>query len=112
MATVLRSPLKAILDAVEARLAAKTAISAARIRQVARHQREVPHLDGDQDLLLRVRGFVADYQGHRDRHDCRIVRKLSVVLRTRLELDESGGDELYLGDASGGATVREEDVID
>lgn len=109
---VIRASLNAVRVAVAAQLALRTAIPAAHIRQIARHQRSIPHLDGDQDILLRWRGFRADSQQHRDRHDCRIVRRLSVVLRTRFELDEVGGDEQWLGDTTGGIIVREEDILD
>lgn len=116
MATVNRSKLEAILDAVQAQLASVTGIDTSHIRRLARHQRKLPApLDGQRELLLRIRGFWAERVKHRDRHDCRIARKLSVIVRCRTELDEQGGDEVLIGadtDDDKGLDVTENSVID
>src|SRR5436190_14121577 len=95
--TVLRSSLRTVLAAVKGRLVDQTGIDASRVMIVARQQKKIPHLAGDQDILLRTGGFKF-VPGIRDRHDARIRRQLSVILRTRWELDEADSDEHWLTD--------------
>lgn len=108
---VLRSSLSRVLDAVKDWLVAQLGLPATRVLKVARDPRLVPHLNGDQDILLRPRGFTP-VAANRGRDDCRIHRRLSVVIRSRLELDEADQDEKWLEHATGGAVVFEEDVLD
>src|SRR5262249_38123679 len=110
--TVLRARLGQVLAAVKARIEFWKGIQdEGRVRVVARQQKKLPHLVGDQDVLIRARGCDG-VVGLRDRHDYRIRRRLSVVIRSRWEVDEADSDERWLVDDPSGASIWEEDVID
>ena len=107
----LRSSLRTVLASIRTQLATVTGLAESRIRLVSRDPRRVPQFDGDQDILLRIGGFRAD-PAHRDRHDCRIMRQLHIIARTRLDLDEADADDLWLTKDVGGSIVLEELIID
>jgi hypothetical protein len=106
----LRSSLNAVFASIKAYLAEETGLAAEFVRIIARRQRP-PKLIAGQDILLRDRGFTVD-GGNSDRHDCRIWRKLGVVIRTRYELDQAGSDEIWMTDLVEGNVVAEEEVMD
>jgi hypothetical protein len=97
-----RISLESILFACRTQLALVTGLPADRILPIARRDQDVPKLVGDQDILLRFRGFKADHQNHRDRHDCRLLHRLHVTVRTRFEMDSPDKDTRWLTDADKG----------
>lgn len=110
MPTVRRSSLNDVMAAAARALVAKLPIDASRVKQVARPGGKVPTFDGDQDIVLRWRGWRVA-KGHETRVDYRQYRRLEVILRTRSELDESGLDVAWLTDAVSGEVVFEEGVL-
>lgn len=85
-----------------------------RVILIARPQQKVPHLMGDQDVLLRVRGEspnanVIDAAG---RYDNRRERKVTVTMRCRALLDITGQDGIRLTDQTLGLLTLEDTVLD
>jgi hypothetical protein len=109
-ATVLRSSLTAIIPRLRTQLAAVTGLPEGRVRYVARQQK-TPHFSAPRDLLIEDAGFEGD-PGNSDRHDCRLLRRLAVTIRTRCELGEADADEPWALDADEGNIAFEELVID
>lgn len=97
MATVLRSSVRTVLQAVKAWLVAQEVATADRIKLVARPFAEVQHTMGDADLVLRPGRFVpTGNETGAGRYDTRIRRLLEVAVRSRLESDEVDSDQLWL----------------
>lgn len=90
-------------------LATGTGLSIQRIGLVAR--RTVPNLDGDKDILLRIRGFSA-VSGQADRIDFRVRRTIDITMRHRLTLDPTGRDYEWLTKDALGFLLFEETVLD
>ncbi len=58
-------------------------------------RKDVPNLNGDRDIIIRVRNFTAD-QSHTGRYDLRIRRLIDVTLRYRYAGDQVGNDLRWL----------------
>lgn len=77
-------------------------------------RRKVQHLQADQDVVLRPRGFrvVAKITDQAGRIDTRLQRRLEVRCRTRLATDDPARDETWLTDEVLGHVAFEELVCD
>lgn len=108
MATQIRSSFVLILASVRARLVSVLEFPASRVVPVIRG--EVPHFQGDQDVLLRPRGFRVDkpWSDGGGRHSTRVQRRLEIVCRTRCSLDSSGEAALWLSHETHGHFGLEE----
>lgn len=112
-AAVLRGKLESILPLVQARVASYTGLAQDRVLPIARPTKTVPHLVGDQDVLLRFRGFKTDgAQNNRGRHNRRCHHRLEVTVRTRFEMDTVDKETRWLTDAAKGNVVAWEAVAD
>ncbi len=96
MVDQIRSSMAEILPVIEARLQAVTGFPPERVLPWLGD--EAPHLQADQDLLLRLKGFTPTqpWQGGGGVYTTRIEETLEVTLRTRLALDEAGTSRAWL----------------
>lgn len=108
---VRRSRVRTILLAVKAWLVEQEVADESRILIVARDSRDVPHFQGDQDIVLRPGRLQSlGYEEGSGRYDKRVKRRLEATIRTRLELDEADSDEQWLT-REDAHTDLEEDVV-
>lgn len=119
MATVIRTSLRTVLARIKDKLVADL-IPADSDDPIPSHRviisirKKVPRFTGDSDIIIRKGGFkvkreVTDYGG---RHDTRIVRRIEIICRSRLDLDEPASDETFLLDETLGHVALEELVAD
>lgn len=100
MATIIESGFGPIILAVKERLVDELEIDATAVKIAARLPREIPRLNGDRDIILKVGNFIHQqhvYQGA-GRHVIRLTRWFDMVCRTRNYLDERQTDESWLTD--------------
>lgn len=92
-----------ILPLIQARLRWVTGLPAERIILWLGDQ-EPPHLQADQDLVLRLQGFTPDQPWFigAGRAGPRLLERLEVQMRTRLALDPSGESWVWYLDAVNG----------
>lgn len=103
MSAQVRSSMDVILPLVETRLALYTGLPAERI--IPAIADEIPHLQGDQDLVLRLGGWRSDqpWALGGGRYTLKVVEVLEVEIRTRLALDPTGAAREWLVNATYGA---------
>src|SRR5215472_462347 len=96
----IRNPFRAILLAVQAQLIASLEWDAVRVPIVADDEADVPHLMGDQDVLIRVMGETPDAPQivSAGRYDNRRERKAVIIMRSRVLLDVVGRSDIRLTD--------------
>src|SRR5437016_1696688 len=110
MPVVARASLTDVINAAAAQVVLGTGLDPSRVLPIARRQK-VPRFDADQDILLRFKGFRSQYPDHRDRHDCRLLHRLFVTIRTRFELGEFNDDAEWLTDSGKGNVVAWQAVL-
>lgn len=114
-ATVLRSKVSDIVDAVRQQLAAWGALGLPVERILVWAGRDLPpHTQAEQDLVLKPRGMqpdrpITDAAG---RVDFRVRRRLSVIVRTRSVVDDADRSQEWLEDPNAGHFAFEEAVVD
>lgn len=109
-----RTSVRAIILAAVARIVEITELDAARVGVTVLPPDEVPPFGAPQDVLVRVRGETPD-EGIIDgtgRWDNRRRRILDVACRTRVSLDEEGGDLARLTHESLGHVLLEDLVVE
>lgn len=114
MAVQKRARFTDILLAIQAQVASWLEWDVSRVLIVARPEDKVPHLMGDQDVVLRVRNEIAinnviDAAG---RYDNRRERRITVLMRVRYLVDVTGQDSQRLTDETNGLLTLEDDVLD
>jgi len=110
----IRNPFRAILLAVQAQLIASLEWDAVRVPIVADDEADVPHLMGDQDVLIRVMGETPDAPQivSAGRYDNRRERKAVIIMRSRVLLDVVGRSDIRLTDQTLGLLALEDAVCD
>lgn len=105
--------MKEILDAITAQLVVgKAAVDDGRIHVVGRRPEDVPFIDSEMDILVRVRGFRVDdgqYTGA-GRAFCRNDRRLEIIPRTRDARDAVNSDLKWLTDETLGHLALEDAI--
>jgi hypothetical protein len=91
MLGVIQAPLSLILQSIRPQLSLVTGVDPTRIFDVTEDASEVPHFTGERDILLRVDRFTnnAAQTAGAGRIDSRESQILSVIIRTRMNLDKS-----------------------
>lgn len=115
MATVVRSKFADILTAVQTQLRSSTSFPAARCFMSIREPMQQEWIgQGDQFIVIRPRGSNANrpIEIGAGRIDTRATRRFSVILRTRLEIDEENKAPEWLTNATYGHLVTEHAIFD
>jgi hypothetical protein len=103
------------LAAITAQLAEKKVVTdPARVLVIARDQSQVPFIDSEMDILLRVRSLTVDdaqYIGA-GREFCRNDRIIDVIPRTRDARDDVATDLAWLTDETLGHLALEDQIYD
>ena len=113
MAEAIRSSMRQIVPVCLARLVAVTGLPAERVNPWV-GDAEAPHLQADQDLVLRLGGWSPDrgwFVGG-GRSSLRLVERFEVQLRTRLALDPAGSAYVWLTDTTLGHLQLRNLVLD
>ncbi len=103
MVAQIRSSMSAILPVVETRLQAVTGLPTECVRPWLGE--EAPHLQADQDLVLRLKGFTptSSWQDGGGRYTTQIEERIEVAVRARIALDEVGVSRSWLYGGTDGA---------
>lgn len=109
-----RSSFRDILLALRSQILNSLGWDPTRVLVVADEEEDVPHLTGDQDVLIRPRGEspeagVIDASGRVDNYR---IRRATVFLRSRVLLDVVGDSVVRLTDQALGHTVLEDQICD
>jgi hypothetical protein len=112
MATINRTGIAMILLSIQQQLIDKAVVPQADIGIVCTV--DVPHFDADQDVLIYPQRFTSDQAqaDHAGRIDTRVVRMVHIILRTRMELDESNRQVSILTTPSLGHFALEDAILD
>ncbi len=96
MAQQIRASMVEILPVIETRLQAVTGLPVERVRPWIGE--DSPHIQADQDLVLRLRGFTPtqSWQEGGGRYTTQIEERLEISIRTRLILDDPGTSRSWL----------------
>lgn len=113
-AAQIRSSFRALLLALQAQLVASLEWDACRVPIVADDEEDVPHLMGDQDVLIRVMDETNDARQIESagRYDNRRERKAKIIMRSRVLLDITGRSDIRLTDQTLGHLALEDAVCD
>lgn len=106
--------LNAILLLIKAKLVADEVAGEDQIDfTLSRSPKTLPHLWSDRDIWLWPRGerAVEGFFEGSGRADCRVIRTLNIVVRTRLNLDHAESDRLLLTEATEGHGAIEDKII-
>lgn len=97
---VLRSSFVTIVQAVQTQLVNAGIVSSDQIHLISRQQHDIPHFVGDQDILIRPGRFrsIEGQAAVAGRVATVFNRVLEIFPRTRVVLDESDRDAIFLTD--------------
>lgn len=113
MATVIRTKLSAILPLIKTQLMATTGFPTERV-YISKRDVHPSITQGDKYIVVRPRASVTNeaVEIGAGRVDTRLTRRVAVILRTRLELDQEDVDVSWLTDATYGHLDTEHAIID
>ena len=112
MAAVIRSKLSAILPLIKTQLMATTSFPTERVL-ISMRDVHPNVMQADQYIVIRPRGSVTDepIEIGAGRVDTRLSRRVAIILRTRLEIDQDHVDVEWLTNATYGHLDVEHQII-